>query len=157
MQAVELEVSGTKGILPSPKSPLLLKKRSDNNRKCTYLSLLISESVVRFFFPLLIVLMDAVNRENKDGKFSIGQSLRIRVGPLKGYLCCVMGIQDSNVTVKLDSQHKIITGWMVMLVYFWFFVKCRCTDVTFCYVISVVKGEDLSDVRGRNSAISKRY
>lgn len=112
----------------------------------------------QIFFPLLIVLMDAMNRENKDGKFSIGQLLRIRVGPLKGYLCHVIGIQDSNVAVKLDSQHQIFTGWMVMLAYFWFFVKGGwITDVTFCCVISVVKGEDLSDVHGRNSAIFKRY
>ena len=44
--------------------------------------------------------------------FSVGQSLRIRVGPLKGYLCRVLAIRRSDITVKLDSQHKILTGWM---------------------------------------------
>ncbi|XP_052187929.1 protein RNA-directed DNA methylation 3 [Diospyros lotus] len=66
------------------------------------------------------------NREDKDGLFSIGQSLRIRVGPLKGYLCRVLAIRRSDVTVKLDSQQKILT------------VKC----------------EHLSEVRGKSSAIS---
>ncbi|KAK3007686.1 hypothetical protein RJ639_013726 [Escallonia herrerae] len=66
------------------------------------------------------------NREGKDGMFSVGQSLRIRVGPLKGYLCRVMAIRHSDVTVKLDSQQKILT----------------------------VKPEHLSEVRGKSSAIS---
>lgn len=42
--------------------------------------------------------------------YSIGQKLRIRVGPLKGYLCRVIGLRYSDITVKLDSQHKIFTG-----------------------------------------------
>ncbi|CAL9106355.1 unnamed protein product [Musa textilis] len=41
--------------------------------------------------------------------FSIGQTLRIREGPLKGYLCRVVGIYRSDVTVKLDSLVKLIT------------------------------------------------
>lgn len=44
--------------------------------------------------------------------FSVGQSLRIRVGPLKGYICRVLAVRRSDVTVKLDSKHKIITGMM---------------------------------------------
>ncbi|XP_075084561.1 uncharacterized protein LOC107762737 isoform X2 [Nicotiana tabacum] len=47
--------------------------------------------------------------DDKDGMFSVGQSLRIRVGPLKGYLCRVVAIRRSDVTVKLDSRQKILT------------------------------------------------
>ncbi|KAG9138876.1 hypothetical protein Leryth_007503 [Lithospermum erythrorhizon] len=47
--------------------------------------------------------------------FSVGQSLRIKVGPLKGYLCRVLAIRRSDVTVKLDSQHKILTGLTIPL------------------------------------------
>ncbi|XP_058007578.1 protein RNA-directed DNA methylation 3 isoform X2 [Hevea brasiliensis] len=65
------------------------------------------------------------NRGDKDGMFSIGQTLRIRVGPLKGYLCRVLAIRYSDVTVKLDSQQKVLT------------VKC----------------EHLSEVRGKSSAM----
>ncbi|EEF28368.1 suppressor of ty, putative [Ricinus communis] len=64
------------------------------------------------------------NRGEKDGMFSIGQTLRIRVGPLKGYLCRVLAIRYSDVTVKVDSKHKIFT------------VKC----------------EHLSEIRGKSSA-----
>ncbi|CAH1445206.1 unnamed protein product [Lactuca virosa] len=46
--------------------------------------------------------------EDKEG-FSVGQSLRIRVGHLKGYMCRVMEIRYSDITIKLDSQHKILT------------------------------------------------
>lgn len=42
--------------------------------------------------------------------FAVGQTLRIRVGPLKGYLCRVLAVRYSDVTVKLDSQQKILTG-----------------------------------------------
>lgn len=48
-------------------------------------------------------------REDNNEMFSVGQSLRIRVGPLKGYLCRVIAIRRSDVTVKLDSQQKILT------------------------------------------------
>ncbi|KAL0310460.1 UNVERIFIED_CONTAM: protein RNA-directed DNA methylation 3 [Sesamum calycinum] len=58
-----------------------------------------------------------------NGMFSVGQSLRIRVGPLKGYLCRVLAVRRSDVTVKLDSQQKILT----------------------------VKSEHLSEVRGKNA------
>ncbi|KAK8609561.1 hypothetical protein V6N13_062007 [Hibiscus sabdariffa] len=49
------------------------------------------------------------NRGNRDGMFSIGQTLRIRVGPLKGYLCRVLAVYRSDVTVKLDSKQKVLT------------------------------------------------
>ncbi|KAJ8422688.1 hypothetical protein Cgig2_023938 [Carnegiea gigantea] len=49
------------------------------------------------------------DRRNNDEMFSVGQSLRIRVGPLKGYLCRVLAIRRSDVTVKLDSQQKVLT------------------------------------------------
>ncbi|XVE99222.1 hypothetical protein REPUB_Repub03eG0178900 [Reevesia pubescens] len=49
------------------------------------------------------------NRGNGDGMFSIGQTLRIRVGPLKGYLCRVLAVHYSDVTVKLDSKQKVLT------------------------------------------------
>ncbi|KAK4385688.1 protein RNA-directed DNA methylation 3 [Sesamum angolense] len=58
-----------------------------------------------------------------NGMFSVGQSLRIRVGPLKGYLCRVLAVRRSDVIVKLDSQQKILT----------------------------VKSEHLSEVRGKNA------
>ncbi|XP_010543567.1 PREDICTED: protein RNA-directed DNA methylation 3 isoform X2 [Tarenaya hassleriana] len=66
------------------------------------------------------------NRGDRDSGYSIGQTLRIRVGPLKGYLCRVLGIRYSDVTVKLDSQHKILT----------------------------VKSEHLAEVRCKNSALT---
>ncbi|KDP30494.1 hypothetical protein JCGZ_16173 [Jatropha curcas] len=65
------------------------------------------------------------NQGDKDGMFSIGQTLRIRVGPLKGYLCRVLAIRYSDVTVKLDSQQKVLT----------------------------VKREHLSEVRGKSSTM----
>lgn len=48
--------------------------------------------------------------------FSIGQTLRIRVGPLKGYLCRVIAVRKRDVTVKLDSQQKVLTGLLVVIV-----------------------------------------
>ncbi|GAA0155698.1 hypothetical protein LIER_13370 [Lithospermum erythrorhizon] len=66
----------------------------------------------------------SLNQEDNNAMFSVGQSLRIKVGPLKGYLCRVLAIRRSDVTVKLDSQHKILT----------------------------VKSDHLSEVRGRSSA-----
>ncbi|KAK1297500.1 hypothetical protein QJS10_CPB15g02034 [Acorus calamus] len=48
-------------------------------------------------------------RNNFDSVFSIGQTLRIRVGPLKGYLCRVIRLYRSEVTVKLDSLAKVIS------------------------------------------------
>ncbi|KAK8277021.1 hypothetical protein V6Z12_D10G237000 [Gossypium hirsutum] len=64
------------------------------------------------------------NRGNRDGMFSIGQTLRIRVGPLKGYLCRVLAVYYSDVTVKLDSKQKVLT----------------------------VKNEHLAEVQGKSSA-----
>ncbi|CAH2073609.1 unnamed protein product [Thlaspi arvense] len=49
------------------------------------------------------------NQGDKGSMYSIGQKLRIRVGPLKGYLCRVIALRYSDVTVKLDSQPKILT------------------------------------------------
>ncbi|XP_010032136.2 protein RNA-directed DNA methylation 3 isoform X1 [Eucalyptus grandis] len=64
-------------------------------------------------------------RGDKDGPFSVGQTLRIRVGPLKGYLCRVIAVRRSDITVKLDSQQKVLT----------------------------VKSEHLAELRGRSTAI----
>ncbi|ESQ40338.1 hypothetical protein EUTSA_v10015856mg, partial [Eutrema salsugineum] len=66
------------------------------------------------------------NQGDKGSMYSIGQKLRIRVGPLKGYLCRVIALRYSDVTVKLDSQHKILT----------------------------VKSEHLAEVRDRNTFLS---
>lgn len=63
----------------------------------------------------LIKVFYAVNRGDKDGMFSIGQTLRIRIGPLKGYLCRVLALRHSDVTVKLDSQHKVLTGLLMIV------------------------------------------
>ncbi|KAK6933434.1 NGN domain [Dillenia turbinata] len=62
------------------------------------------------------------NQGDKDSMFSVGQMLRIRVGPLKGYLCRVVAIRRSEITVKLDSKQKVLT----------------------------VKSEHLSEVRGKS-------
>ena len=78
----------------------------------------------------LIYVFNAVNRGDKDEMFSIGQTLRIRIGPLKGYLCRVLAIRHSDVTVKLDSQHKVLTGLlMVVCSYFVGFGFCHCYDI----------------------------
>uniref|UniRef100_A0A0D9WID6 KOW domain-containing protein n=1 Tax=Leersia perrieri TaxID=77586 RepID=A0A0D9WID6_9ORYZ len=49
-------------------------------------------------------------RSTREQLFSIGEMLRIRKGPLKGYLCRVVRIFRNDVTVKLDSLLKIVTG-----------------------------------------------
>ncbi|CAH2074187.1 unnamed protein product [Thlaspi arvense] len=49
------------------------------------------------------------NQGDRGSMYSIGQKLRIRVGPWKGYLCRVIALRYSDVTVKLDSQPKILT------------------------------------------------
>ncbi|XP_050212028.1 protein RNA-directed DNA methylation 3 [Mercurialis annua] len=66
------------------------------------------------------------NRGEKDGMYTIGQTLRIRIGPLKGYLCRVLAIRFSDITVKLDSKQKVLT----------------------------VKSEHLCEVRGKSSAMA---
>ncbi|KAG5005395.1 hypothetical protein JHK82_029419 [Glycine max] len=66
------------------------------------------------------------NRGDNNNMFSIGQTLRIRIGPLKGYICRVIALRRADVTVKLDSQQKVLT------------VKC----------------EHLSEVQGKSTAIS---
>ncbi|KAJ3696098.1 hypothetical protein LUZ60_001475 [Juncus effusus] len=48
-------------------------------------------------------------RPERESPFSIGQTLRIRKGPLKGYLCRVVRMWRNDVTVKLDSLVKTIT------------------------------------------------
>ncbi|KAE9618766.1 putative translation protein SH3 [Lupinus albus] len=68
------------------------------------------------------------NRGDQDSLFTIGQTLRIRIGPLKGYLCRVIALCRSDVTVNLDSQQKVLT------------VKC----------------EHLSEVQGKGTAVSTR-
>jgi len=57
-----------------------------------------------------LFILNAVNQGDTDGIFSIGQTVRIRVGPLKGYLCRILAIRRSDITVKLDSQQKVLTG-----------------------------------------------
>ncbi|KAL2561423.1 hypothetical protein AAZV13_20G080700 [Glycine max] len=66
------------------------------------------------------------NRGDNNNMFTIGQTLRIRIGPLKGYICRVIALRRADVTVKLDSQQKVLT------------VKC----------------EHLSEVQGKSTAIS---
>ncbi|KAF2574921.1 hypothetical protein F2Q70_00006710 [Brassica cretica] len=86
----------------SPKSPLSPEKEWQQQPKEKYIN---------------------SNQGDKGSMYSIGQKLRIRVGPLKGYLCRVIGLRYSDITVKLDSQHKIFT----------------------------VKSEHLAEVRDRNT------
>ncbi|CAN1799948.1 Protein RNA-directed DNA methylation 3 [Linum perenne] len=69
---------------------------------------------------------DSANRRDNEAMYSIGQTLRIRLGPLKGHLCRVLAVRRSDVTVKLDSQHRTLS------------VKC----------------EHLSEVRGRSYNVS---
>ncbi|KAF6140267.1 hypothetical protein GIB67_000315, partial [Kingdonia uniflora] len=51
----------------------------------------------------------STSRGNTDETFSIGQTLRNRVGPLKGHLCHVMAIHPSHVIVKIDSQKNLVS------------------------------------------------
>lgn len=97
--------------MSSPKS-----QARDNNRSCMVRSFNCLElQLSALSSNHNIIVINAVNRDdNKDEMFSVGQSLRIRVGPLKGYLCRVLAIRRSDVTVKLDSQHKILTGMMML-------------------------------------------
>ncbi|OMP04197.1 hypothetical protein COLO4_09867 [Corchorus olitorius] len=82
----EPDTSGFEDFTSSPKSPLSPEKSQQ-------------ERGTRSDF----------NRGNREGMFSIGQTLRIRVGPLKGYLCRVLAVHYSDVTVKLDSKQKVLT------------------------------------------------
>lgn len=63
--------------------------------------------------------------------FSVGQTLRIRVGPLKGYLCRVIAIRYSDVTVKLDSVQKVFTGELISSFQF------ECVSSYCCNIYSV--------------------
>lgn len=49
-------------------------------------------------------------RQERESLFSIGQTLRIKKGPLKGYLCRVVRMYRNDITVKLDSLVKLLTG-----------------------------------------------
>lgn len=64
-----------------------------------------------------LIILNAVNRGDTDGIFSIGQTVRIRVGPLKGYLCRILAIRRADITVKLDSQQKVLTGSSISIKY----------------------------------------
>jgi hypothetical protein len=78
--------------------------------------LLTMDTVRMLLIFLNSIIVYAVNHGDSDSLFAIGQTLRIRIGPLKGYLCRVTGIRRSDVTVKLDSQQKFLTGmFMVVL------------------------------------------
>ncbi|PIN24453.1 RNA polymerase II transcription elongation factor DSIF/SUPT5H/SPT5 [Handroanthus impetiginosus] len=81
----ELGLSGSADLLSSPKSPLSPDKSGQERDYKTNFG------------------------RDDSAMFSVGQSLRIRVGPLKGYLCRVLAVRRSDVTVKLDSQQKILT------------------------------------------------
>lgn len=96
-------------------------------------------------------VVNAVVRDD-NGMFSVGQSLRIRIGPLKGYICRVLAVRRSDVTVKLDSKHKIITGMLANTWIHVFDVMLQSKGVLF-----LVKSEHLSEVRGRNPATLQGY
>ena len=64
-----------------------------------------------------IFILNAVNQGDKDDMFSIGQTLRIHVGPLKGYLCRVIAIRQFEVIVTLDSKQKVFTGLVTQFYY----------------------------------------
>ncbi|WOG87987.1 hypothetical protein DCAR_0207220 [Daucus carota subsp. sativus] len=77
----EVEGLGTDDLLSSSKSPLSTKqatKENTDNRK--------------------------YNLGGKDVIFTVGQSLKIRMGPLKGYCCQIQELSHSKIMVKLDSQ-----------------------------------------------------
>lgn len=73
------------------------------------------DTVHMLLISLNAIIVHAVNRGDSDSLFAIGQTLRIRIGPLKGYLCRVTGIRRSDVTVKLDSQQKFLTGKLMLV------------------------------------------
>ncbi|KAM0937231.1 putative ribosomal protein L2, domain 2 [Dioscorea sansibarensis] len=54
-------------------------------------------------------LLSRPRQKMREQTYAIGQTLRIRKGPLKGYLCRVVGVYRSDVTVKLDSLAKVLT------------------------------------------------
>jgi len=93
--------------------------------------------------------------------FNIGQTLRIRIGPLKGYLCRVIALRRTDVTVKLDSQQKVLTGLFMMvnsfLCNFLFDILYNYLEQFVQKILFTVKCEHLSEVQGRSTAISSRY
>ncbi|KAF9618156.1 hypothetical protein IFM89_000559, partial [Coptis chinensis] len=44
--------------------------------------------------------LNSHRKGDRDGAFSVGQTLRIRIGPLKGHLCRVVAIYCSDITIK---------------------------------------------------------
>ncbi|KAL2930612.1 Protein RNA-directed DNA methylation 3 [Bienertia sinuspersici] len=99
--------SGFEDVPSSPKSPLSPKKTwqmRENNSEGIGVSCLLEVKIL--FSSNWVPFVDLTG---KDELFSIGQSLRIRIGPLKGYLCRVLAIRYSDVTVKLDSKQKVLT------------------------------------------------
>jgi len=77
-------------------------------------SVLAVDMHVSYFF-LNLIIVHAVNRGDNNNMFTIGQTLRIRIGPLKGYICRVIALRRADVTVKLDSQQKVLTGLFMMV------------------------------------------
>ena len=63
-----------------------------------------------FYFFFCMVNAAGRRRQERESLFSIGQTLRIRKGPLKGYLCRVVRMYRNDITVKLDSLVKLLTG-----------------------------------------------
>lgn len=105
-------------IFPLLPSRLYLLKSHGQRRKVV--SVCINIAGAQVFYPYILLLKPSLNADNRDdrgdGMFSIGQTLRIRVGPLKGYLCRVIAVRKKDVTVKLDSQQKVLTGLLVVIV-----------------------------------------
>lgn len=86
--------------------------------------------------------------------------MRIRVGPLKGYICRVLAIRYSDVTVKLDSKQKVLTGLFIninLVSVDHGTIKSVMLLFLFCLIIIIVKCEHLSEVRGKSSAMPMRY
>ncbi|KAL1828017.1 hypothetical protein ACET3Z_006429 [Daucus carota] len=77
----EVEGLGTDGLLSSSKSPLSTKQTTKENTDSR-----------------------KYNLGGKDVIFTVGQSLKIRMGPLKGYCCQIVELSHSEIMVKLDSQ-----------------------------------------------------
>lgn len=80
------------------------------------------------------------------------------MGPMKGYLCRVLAVYRSEITVKLDSHREILRG-LALVSYSWFYFRGRlhlCCN--FSYVLFfAVKCEHLSKVHGESSAVSLGY
>lgn len=81
------------------------------------------------------------------------------MGPMKGYLCRVLAIYRSDITVKLDSHPEILIGLAsVSYSYSWFYFLVRlnlCRNLSYLLFFAV-KSEHLS-VHGESSAVSLGY